>query len=296
MKDKLSTLLEILNYSADLLSKNGIKDARLNVELLFCHVLSCSRLKLYLDFDKPLTQDEINKFKPLLKRRLKNEPLQYILGSTNFYGYEIAVNPSVLIPRPDTEVLVERFLEKTKDEDNISILEIGTGSGCIAAAVSGELGKNNKKYKYIGIDIGDEAISTATANLHANNIPEGSCILEKRDFLSEDFSVKELEEKYKLEFNYIISNPPYISIPEYKLLDREVLDYEPGTALTDSGDGLVFYRKLFEIKNICDAVFLMEIAYNRKDELTNLLECAGIKDYNFDKDYSGNYRVLTLNR
>jgi release factor glutamine methyltransferase len=294
MKEKLSTLLEILNYSSDLLNKNGIKNARLNVELLLCHVLACSRLNLYLDFDKPLTQEEINKFKPLLKKRLNHEPIQYIIGSTNFYGYEISVNPSVLIPRPDTEVLVEIFLEKTNDEENICLLEIGTGSGCIAVAVSGELSKKNKKYKYIGIDNKADAITAASENLRANDIPGGNCFLEKKDFLSEEFRIKELEEKYETKFNYIISNPPYISMQEYKSLDREVLDYEPESALTDSGDGLVFYRKLIEIKKASDAVFLLEIAYNRKDELMKILDTNGIKDYKFDKDYSGNYRVLTI--
>ncbi|MCE1165439.1 MAG: peptide chain release factor N(5)-glutamine methyltransferase [Bacteroidetes bacterium] len=294
MAEKLSTLLDILNYSAGMLAEKGIKDARLNVELLFANVLSCSRLDLYLNFEKPLNQKEISEFKTLLRRRLSNEPLQYITGSTNFFGYEIDVNPDVLIPRPDTEVLVERFLERVKGKDNFNILEIGTGSGCIAVSVIKELEKAGNNFKYTGIENNDKAVDITLSNLHKNKADSSHYVMLKRDFLSEGYSFEKIEIETGLRYDFVISNPPYISADEFEKLDDEVRKFEPAEALTDGRDGLVFYGKLLEIKKGCEA--FLEIAYNRKEKLTGLLETANINDYEFFKDYGGNYRVLRFKR
>ena len=131
MSEKLKTLLEILNYSANLLKENHISDARLNAELLMADALNCKRLDLYLEFDKPLQKDETEKFKKHLRRRLNNEPVQYIIGKTNFYGYDILVDKSVLIPRPDTEILVENLLKDIKESElkEANILEVGDRLG-----------------------------------------------------------------------------------------------------------------------------------------------------------------------
>lgn len=292
MQEKLTTLLQILNYSAELLSKNGIRDSRLNAELLLSESLKCKRLDLYLNYDKPLLENEVTAFKSYLKRRLNKEPLQYILGSTNFYGYEIEVNEYVLIPRPDTEVLVEKFLERTERADEITILEIGSGSGCIATAIVKELEKAGRKYFYTAVDNSDNAIETTRCNLLKNKVDSSKYLILKRDFLSSQFDIGELESESGKRFNCIVSNPPYISVEEYGFLDEEVRKYEPKKALTDDGDGLVFYRKLLEIKG--NRELFLEIAYNRKDELTKLLKSKNPEDFEFLKDYSGNYRVLTV--
>lgn len=292
MQEKLTTLLQILNYSAELLAKKGIRDPKLNAELMLSEALKCRRLDLYLNFDKPLLQNEVAAFKSYLKRRLNKEPLQYILGSTNFYGYDIEVNENVLIPRQDTEVLVEKFLERTERSDEISILEIGSGSGCIATAIVRELEKAGRKYFYTAVDNSDNAIEMTRRNLLKNKADSSKYLILKRDFLSSQFDIGELERESGKEFNYIVSNPPYISIEEYGFLDEEVRKYEPRKALTDDGDGLVFYRKLLEIKG--NRELFLEIAYNRKDELTKLLKSKNLKDFEFLKDYSGNYRVLIV--
>lgn len=292
MSGKLNTLLEILNYSADLLSKKGVNDPRLNVELMFAHVLSCSRLDLYLNFDKPLNVNETGAFKLLLKRRLAGEPLQYILGSTNFYGYDIRLSPDVLIPRPDTEVLVEKFLESLSGKDNFGILEVGTGSGCIAVAVIKELEKSGRNFNYTGIDVSDKAIEITISNLINNKANSGHYIIKNKDFLSGKFSIDELEIETRTRFDFIISNPPYISNDEFAELDEEVRGFEPMKALTDGGDGLAFYRKLLEIKN--DRAMWLEISYNRKEVLTSMLGHANITGFEFFKDYGGNYRVLRI--
>ncbi len=292
MQEKLTTLLQILNYSAELLAKSGIRDSRLNAELLLSEALKCSRLDLYLNYDKPLMENEVTVFKSYLKRRLNKEPLQYITGSTNFYGYDIEVNENVLIPRPDTEVLVEKFLGRTENADNISILEIGTGSGCIATAIIKEFEKAGKSFSYTALDNSDKAIEMTRRNLLKNKADSNNYIILKRDFLSPRFDIVEMERECGKKFDYIVSNPPYISKKEYGLLEEEVRNYEPREALTDDGDGLVFYRKLFEIKG--NRGLFLETAYNRKDELTELLKSKNLKDFEFLKDYSGNYRVLIV--
>jgi release factor glutamine methyltransferase len=290
--EKLTTLLEILNYSADLLKENGIKDARLNAELMLASVLDCDRMKLYLDFDKPLTQSEKDNFKSMLRRRLKHEPVQYILGKTNFYGYDISVSKDVLIPRPDTEILVETFLNHLKTKNPpYNIIEIGTGSGCIAVSVCKELEKLNTEYYYIGTDITDSALELAKHNLEFNNAVNYKLV--RSDFLKE-FNFSKIKDECGKEFGFIISNPPYISLSEYKELDAEVREFEPAYSLTDKSDGFVFFRKFLEIYKEYSVDIFLEIAYNQKQELGKFLQEKSITNFEFIKDLGGNFRVLKL--
>ncbi|MCI0473236.1 MAG: peptide chain release factor N(5)-glutamine methyltransferase [Ignavibacteria bacterium] len=290
--DKLTTLLEILNYSAELLKENGIKDARLNAELMLASVLDCDRMKLYLDYDKPLTGSEKENFKSMLRRRLKHEPVQYILGQTNFYGYEIRVSKDVLIPRPDTEILVEVFLEylKTKNPP-YNIIEIGTGSGCISVAVCKELEKINAEYLYLGTDVSVNALELAKQNLELNKAINYKLV--KSDFLT-DFSISSIKKEIGKEPGFIISNPPYISHNEYKELDAEVREFEPVYSLTDNSDGYTFYRKFLAIFKEFPVDIFLEIAYNQKQEIVKLLQDKAVSGFEFIKDLSGNFRVLKL--
>jgi release factor glutamine methyltransferase len=290
--EKLTTLLEILKYSAELLKENGIKDARLNAELMLASVLDCDRMKLYLDFDKPLTVSEKENFKLMLRRRLKHEPVQYILGKTNFYGYDIRISKDVLIPRPDTEILVEVFLNylKTKSQPH-NIIEIGTGSGCIAVAVCKELEKINAEYFYFGTDISDTVLDIAKKNLELNKAVNYELL--KSDFLK-DFSISYFDKELGKKPGFIISNPPYISHSEYRELDAEVREFEPAYSLTDNSDGYTFYRKFLEIYKVNSVDIFLEIAYNQKQKIVKLLQDKAVSDFEFIKDLSGNFRVLKL--
>jgi release factor glutamine methyltransferase len=290
--EKLTTLLEILNYSAELLKENGVKDARLNAELMLASVMGCDRMKLYLDFDKPLTVSEKENFKSMLRRRLKHEPVQYIIGKTNFYGYIIRVSKDVLIPRPDTEILVEVFLEylKTKNPP-YNILEIGTGSGCITVAVCKELEKINADYFYIGTDVSVNALELAKQNLEMNKAVNYKLV--KSDFLKE-FSINNFNKEFGYEPGFVISNPPYISYNEYKELDVEVREFEPAYSLTDNSDGYTFYRKFLKIYKEYPVDIFLEIAYNQKQEIVKLLQELSVTGFEFIKDLSGNFRVLKL--
>lgn len=284
---KLTALLDIIKYSANLLQENGIKDARLNVELMFCEILDCDRMKLYLDFDKPLSQDEISAFKLMLKRRIQKEPLQYVLGKTNFYGYDIKLNNKVLIPRQETEILVDIILKDICStlKEFVNILEIGSGSGCIAIALSKELTKKNIKHKILSVDISEDAVTLSKKNAELNGI-----ISDNIEFMVYDF----LQNNSLPDFDYIISNPPYIPKNDFNLLDVEVKLFEPENALTDGSDGLIFYRKIFNLFYGKAKIFL-EIGDNRREYIEDELRKNNIKDYNFYKDYCNIDRVLTIN-
>ncbi|MFZ4590631.1 MAG: peptide chain release factor N(5)-glutamine methyltransferase [Ignavibacteria bacterium] len=286
MSEKLTTLLEILNYSANLLKEKNISEPRLNAELLMADALKCKRLDLYLEFDKPLQKSETEMFKNHLRRRLNNEPVQYITGKTNFYGYDIMVDKSVLIPRPDTEVLVENLLKDIKESglQEVYILEVGIGSGCIAIAVCKELEKLNVKYKYKGIDISETAIDLCRKNAELNSVIDLD--IEKSDFMG----------LTEMNYDFVVSNPPYIPLNEYDELDTEVRDYEPKLALTDNTDGLTFYKKFISMFNDGSAKYYLEIAYNAKPALEKMLKEYNIEKFRFIKDYNNNYRILIMEK
>lgn len=288
-EQKLSTLLEILNYSSDFLKNHNIDNPRLNAELMLADIMNCDRLQLYLDFEKPLTKEEKEKLKGYLRRREKREPLQYILGKTNFFGYDIYVNSGVLIPRQETEVLVEKILNDvySSGKNKVNIFELGVGSGCIATALLSEFKKRGVGYEYTGIDISEEAIATARKNLDNHKLDNYN--LEVKDFNDIGFEIKE-------GFEYVISNPPYVPIDEYNKLEPEVNKYEPDYAVTDFGDGTTFYRKLIKQYKTGKANYFLEIAYNAKDKLESILKEEDVTDYSFAKDYGENYRILIIRK
>jgi len=286
------TVLDIIKSSTELLVKKNITNPRLNVELMLCEVLDCDRVKLYLDFEKPLTKNELDLYREWFKRRLNHEPLQYITGHAYFYGYRFKVNEHVLIPRQETEILVEKVIEDIKNnpKDNLSILEIGTGSGCISIALGKKLDELEMKYNIVAIDISKDALDVAAYNLEKI---EGSN--EKISFVEKD--IFEID-TFNKDIDYIVSNPPYIPYTEFEGLNEEVNKYEPTISLTDYKDGLTFYRKILGLYSspVITGKLFFEIAYNQKKNLENLL-----KDFpnimgKFFKDYSDNDRVLEVSK
>ena len=198
--------------------------------------LGMKRIDVALNKDHILTENEQKTFK-IAQNKLKiGEPLQYILGQTEFYGLKFLINPSVLIPRPETEELVEWIINDQKNNDKneiISILDIGTGSGCIAVT----LAKKLHKAKVTAIDISAEALKTASKNAEINTV---SINFEQADILK----VKELSQN----FDIIVSNPPYVREQEKTAMQKNVLDHEPETALfVKDNDALLFYRKISEL-------------------------------------------------
>lgn len=281
--EKIWKIIDIIKVSENALKEKNISKARLNAELLLANTLNTERINLYLNFDKPLTETEIKLYKEKLKRRLHFEPLQYIIGSTEFYGLKFKVTPDVLIPRPETELLVEKSLEiiSSSGKETINILEVGTGSGCISIAIA-----SKSKCKVDAIDISKESINIAKENSNLNGTSESINFFVKNIFDGIDLT------KYDL----IVSNPPYIPISEFELLPPEIKNYEPKSALTDDEDGLSFYRKLFHllIEQRINTPVLLEIGDKKREAIGKVLNEFGIERYCFYKDYGNMERVLEL--
>ncbi len=284
--DKKWTILDLITWGTEYLAEKNIADARLNIELMLAHVLRFTRIQLYTNFDKPLRDDELAQFKLLLKRRLTHEPLQYILGETEFMGLKFAVDRRALIPRPDTEVLVESAIQKIKDdfpeEGSIQIMEIGTGSGCIAIS----LAKMIPTAMVSSIDKSEEALQLAFQNAETNGVKDNVTFIHQ-DFLSDSNSIRK--------YHCIISNPPYISDKEYLLLDKEVREFEPKIALADDKDGLTFYHSIARRgkEYLLDKGFVaVEHSYNQSEDVQSIFSNNGWKNIRTIKDYSGNFRCV----
>jgi release factor glutamine methyltransferase len=226
------TVLEGIQKSTEFLTKKEIESPRLQAELLLAHVLKLPRMKLYLNFERALTDEETSTYRELVKRRAQHEPLQHITGSTSFCGLEMTVNRHVLVPRPETEILAEAgwsFLS-TINPQLSTALDFGTGSGCIAIA----LAVKSPNAKITALDISPDALETAKQNSARNNVAEKIEFIHGDGFASLTAGIQ---------FDLIISNPPYIPTAEIATLQPEVRDYDPRGALDGGADGLDFYRR-----------------------------------------------------
>lgn len=285
---KIWTILDLLNWGSEYLKEKKIEDARLTIELLLSHVLSYQRIQLYTSFDKPLSDEELARFKESLKRRLANEPLQYITGSTQFMGLPFAVDRRVLIPRPETELLVDTCVKTLKqsfaDEGSISVLDLGTGSGCIAVALAKLLPAST----VTAVDNSTDALTVARQNAETNGVQE-RIRFEPNDILNLSGGI--LSEKY----HCIISNPPYISEKEFAEVSKDVKDFEPNSALTDHGDGLQFYPPIaaFAQDHLTqNGIVCVEHAYDQSEHVQKIFAEHGFTEPVVIKDYQGINRHL----
>jgi release factor glutamine methyltransferase len=227
------TVLEVITKSAEFLAKRGVDSSRLQTELLLAHVLQLPRMKLYLNFERKLTEPELDSMRKLVQRRGLREPLQHLVGSASFCGLEMAVNRHVLIPRPETELLAEagwQFLSTLNSQPSTA-LDFGTGSGCIAIALAAKCPTT----RVVALDLSAEALSIAKQNAATNSV------VERSEFRHGDgFAALQPGERFDL----IVSNPPYIASAEIETLQPEVRDHDPRGALDGGADGLDFYRRL----------------------------------------------------
>jgi release factor glutamine methyltransferase len=277
------TILNAIELSADYLDKKEVESARINSELLLAHILNCNRMELYLKFDQPLKEEEVNEYRELIKRRGNREPLQYIIGNVEFFGLEFFVNKNVLIPRSETELLVETIINKFKNKNSISILDIGTGSGNIAISLS----KNLPGANIIGIDKSKKAIDVAKKNsvLIDNDF---KLKFEAIDFI--DFS-----NTNTCKFDLIVSNPPYISLKDYESLDAELKNYEPKEALTDFEDGYYFYKIICKNASkhlLPKGKLFFEIGFGQSKTIKQIMDVNGFINISIIKDYQNIDRVI----
>jgi len=277
------TVLNSILLSADYLKNKGIDSARINAELLLANILDCKRMDLYLRFDQPLTKIETEEYRKALKRRATKEPLQYIIGEVEFYGLLFNVNPKVLIPRQETEILIEHILENLINNNDTKILDIGSGSGNIIISLI----KNIKNSEGIAIDISDDAIAVAEKNAELNGVTQRISFI-KKDILRDD-----IENLGK--FDIVVSNPPYVSKEEFNTLQKEILDHEPKYAVTDFGDGFTFYKIISEkSKSLLkpNGKLFFEVGYNQAGEVKEIMEKNNFKEIKIIKDYSDIDRVV----
>ncbi len=240
MTYKRWTIQEILNVTAEFLKDKGIESPRLCAEILLAHQLKKSRVELYLEFDHPLNSLEIANYRSLIRRRLKREPVQYITGHQEFWSLDFLVSPAVLIPRPETEVLVEEAI-KIKENNLLSdsgqpkILDLGTGSGAIAITIAKEI----KSATIWASDIAFEALAVARDNAKHHNLNNSRIKFYQGD-LWQPFS------NSSITFDMIISNPPYIPTAAFQTLPPEVRHFEPRIALDGHENGMHFIKRIIK--------------------------------------------------
>jgi len=223
------TILEAIKLSTEYLDKKGVESPRVNAEILLTEVLKSKRLDLYLSFDKPLGESELIVYREMIRKRGMRIPLQYILGYVEFYGIKLKVDESVLIPRPETELLVDNIISDVKNNGKLKILDIGVGSGNISLALL----MNLPDVSVTGIDISTKALETARINSIAYSL-ENRIDLRQFNILSDYVDTLG-------KFDIVVSNPPYVSKSDYNTLEPELKNYEPFEALTDDSDGFTFY-------------------------------------------------------
>ena len=279
------TVLEILNRTKVFFEKKGVPDARLDAEYIISHGLGMkNRMDLYLNFEKPLTAAELDTLRPLVARRANREPLQHIVGDTSFRGHIIKCDPRALIPRPETESLVDMAIERLKGVESPFIVEVGTGTAAISIACAKEIAGA----KVLATDISEEALSLARENAQANGLNE------ELKFAQSDL-LDAVTDTAKIDC--LIANLPYIPDGEKGKLQPEVDKFDPALALYGGPDGLDLVRKLLgqtEGKLSAGAPILLEIGSEQAEVLKNeagnypWLEFEGIH-----KDYCGNIRFVS---
>lgn len=271
------TYREALNLGGEILRKADIADAKIDAWLLLQMVCKIDRSFYYLHMEEDLSEEQFSEYEIALKKRAEHVPLQYIVGETEFMGLKFRVNSSVLIPRQDTETLVEEALKAVKP--GMKILDLCTGSGCIIISIL----HNVSDVEGDATDISKQALNVAKENAKCNEV-------------SVNFERSDLFEQVKGTYDVIVSNPPYIKTEDLMGLMPEVKDFEPLEALDGKEDGLYFYRKITEnIKEYLNPQgrVLLEIGCDQGEPVSGLLRDAGFWDVRIVKDLAGNERVVT---
>jgi len=317
------TVLEAIQKSTEFLTRKGVESPRLQTELLLAHLLKMPRMKLYLNFERGLTAAETDALREFIKRRSLREPLQHIIGSTSFCGYEMVVSRHVLVPRPETELLTElgwQFLAERRAPSRPVIadvsgpagtvlrapvaLDLCTGSGCIAIALAAKC----PNAKIVATDISADALALATENAEQNNVAERIKFLQGDGFtaLKDGWGERPLEPRLASGengspgvsphlFDLIISNPPYIPSAEIVTLQPEVRDFDPRLALDGGADGLDFYRLIASQARAFlkpDGKLMVEFGDGQADAIQRIFESEKWIVEAVKEDYSHRARVL----
>ena len=276
-------VIDILNWGEDYFKLKGFESPKQEIEWLLCDLLNYKRIDLYVQFEQPIHRPQLKQLKEWIKRRIGREPLQYITGKTEFYGYKFIITPDVLIPRPETERVVDVALHKIGNIKNPKVLDVGSGSGCIAIAIGAE----KKDALILSVDISEGAIRKAKKNAVLNE-------LSNIEFQVMDI-LKDIPDG---PFDLLVSNPPYIPEEEMRETMPEVHQYEPKIALTDERDGLTFYRRFAKIgKSLIKpgGSMVLEVGLGEHPaKAVDIFQSAGYSQLELIPDYNSDERVLKI--
>lgn len=278
---------DIIRWTTDYFEKKGVDSPRLTAEILLSHVLSVSRLDLYLGYDKPLNTHERSEYRELIRRRASREPLAYILGEKAFWKLDFKVTPSVLIPRPDTELMIETVTAEVSKRHDVAsppfFADLGTGSGAIALSILSEIPDSFA----VAVDYSMPALLVAAENADRNGL--AGRVAFTRSSWCDAFAGRN-------EFDFVVSNPPYIRTGVIPGLEPEVSCFEPLSALDGGSDGLSCIRRI--IGTVFDHIrpsgfLLMEIGYDQGSDVSRLLEESGFcEEIRIIRDYGSNDRLV----
>ena len=280
------TVKKILDWTHLYFKDKNVSEPRLGAELLLADVLDCKRIELYVQFERILSNEERAAYREIVKRRSQHEPVQYILGETEFMGLPFQVNPAVLIPRPETEILVDSVLDFQKEEKMTApqILDVGTGSGCIAISLAHLLP--------------DAALTALEKSGAALEMAGKNASLNKVDVRLVEGDVFEWAASASEQFDILVSNPPYIAAKEWDTVMPDVREFEPREALLAGDDGLAFYRRLIPIAGRLlkeKAVVFLETGYDQARVVAEMFRDAGYLT-RIRADLNGIERVLIATR
>ena len=289
------TILKLLKWTTSYFKSHDIDSPRATAEILLAHILKLKRIDLYLRHDQPLISDELLKFKAFIKRRIKREPVAYIVGVKEFWSMDFAVTEDVLIPRPETECLVETSLGLLPEDSNsdpnnppMRILELGTGSGAVILA----LASMETKHLFFASDLSIKAVLLAKQNAKHHGLDKTV------NFFCADWFTPLKDVRHQ--FDMIISNPPYIPTQVVSQLQPEICKYEPISALDGNEDGLHCFRHIINNAHVylnLQGSLVLEIGHDQKNEVQNIAEkCGNYKNIVFTKDYSGYHRVVQMQK
>lgn len=279
------TVRKILAWMTDDFRSRGIESARLDAELCAAHALGLERIGLYLDLDRPLIESELAAIRTLVARRRKYEPMAYILGRKEFYGRTFVVNSDVLVPRPDTETLIERALELVPEgESGAQVLDLCTGSGIIGLTLAAE----RPNLRVDCTDVSEAALAICTQNAQTLGVADRVRVLRGDLFgaIGKD-----------LRYHLITANPPYIATTAIRGLSPDIRDHEPVTALDGGEDGLVFYRRISKgaASHLAPGgAVLLEIGEGQAEAVCHLFDNEGFKQIRVHKDLGGIGRVVEV--
>jgi len=282
------TIQRLLNWVTEHFTAKGVDSPRLSAELLLSDVLELKRIELYTNFDRAVGSEELGRLRELVRRAAEHEPVAYLVGRCEFYSLELDVTRGCMIPRPETEVLVERAIEFLRGRSGRQfVCDLCTGCGCMAVAIA----KNLPETRIIATDISSEALSAAAANVEKHKLER------QIELLCGDLFDPILPQLDVSGFDLIVCNPPYVSAGEYERLARHVKEFEPALALLAGEDGLDVYRRIArEAERFlkADAALMLEVGYAQGPAVKGLLEEAGVfGEVRIEKDFGDNDRVVT---